>query len=167
MSVIAIHSRSERTVDTWQTPEGFLVRTRAVAVDGRIGLDPCTTVDNPCDAIRFYTPHEDGLALSWVGRGLVYCNPPYGRALAPWAIKIATEAGLGAEIVALTPSRTDTKWFSALWCAATAVCFWRGRLRFGGAKDPAPFPSLVWYFGANSARFDAAFGDAGIVKFIR
>jgi hypothetical protein len=93
---------------------------------------------------------------------LVYVNPPYGSALADWAPKIAAEANAGLEIVALVPSRTDTDWFHTLWESARTTLLWKGRLKFLGAKYPAPFPSALFYFGKREEVFIKAFADKGI-----
>jgi phage N-6-adenine-methyltransferase len=148
--------------DDWQTPEHVLMRVRSI---GPIGLDPCTTIDNPVGA-RTYCD-GDGLKLHWGheadGRGLVYCNPPYSQ-IGAWTDKIVTEAVGGAEIVSLVAARPDSKWFYRLvWDSAQAVCFWKGRLRFVGAPSSAPFPSAVVYHGRRQWAFEAAFHDAGRV----
>ena len=143
----------------WETPAELLDRVRRV---GAIAMDPCTTAANPTNATLIVHPPDDGLAVRW-NHGLVYVNPPYGRALKAWASKIAAEANDGAEIIALTPSRTDTAWWHELWCARDCCCFVRGRLTFVGAPHPAPFPSCAWYFGTQRQRFVRAFGDLGII----
>jgi hypothetical protein len=48
----------------------------------------------------------------------------------------------GAIIVALVPARTDTRWWHE-HVAQHEVEFLPGRLRFGGAKHSAPFPSAI------------------------
>ncbi len=80
----------------------------------------------------------DGLAESWAGRR-VYCNPPYGRGVDRWLRK-AKEAEVA---VYLLPARTDTDWWHRYATKADEIRFLRGRLRFGGAEHPAPFPSVV------------------------
>ena len=84
----------------------------------------------------------DGLSRPWTGRR-IYCNPPYGRGVADWISK-----GLEADVaVFLLPARTDTRWFHDLVLPnATEIRFLRGRLKFGGAKNSAPFPSMVIVF---------------------
>lgn len=74
-------------------------------------------------------------------------NPPYGRKIGLW-IKKAYEASLkGAIVVCLLPSRTDTAWWHDYVIAhASMVKFVRGRLKFGGSKTSAPFPSAVVVF---------------------
>lgn len=50
--------------------------------------------------------------------------------------------------VFLVPARTDTKWFHELVLPqAKEIRFIKGRFRFGDAKHPAPFPSMVVVFG--------------------
>lgn len=145
----------------WETPANVLEAVRRIAP---IGLDPCTTADNPVGAKKFYTPEHNGLELSWQGFGLCWVNPPYGRQIGPWAEKIATSAAWGVEIVALVPSRTDTKWFHRLMYACDTVLFWKGRLTFDGAPAPAPFPSVVCYLGHRPLRFFRAFDSFGLLN---
>lgn len=40
-------------------------------------------------------------------------------------------------------------------------CFLRGRLRFSGSEQGAPFPSMTVYLGADVARFARAFERLG------
>ena len=49
-------------------------------------------------------------------------------------------------VVCLLPARTDTKWFHR-YCAKGEIWFIEGRLKFGGAKNSAPFPSMIVFFG--------------------
>ena len=49
----------------------------------------------------------------------------------------------------LLPARTDTKWFHD-WCLPYGkIEFLRGRLKFGGCDNPAPFPSMIVIFEAD------------------
>ena len=43
----------------------------------------------------------------------------------------------------LLQARTDTKWFHEYIYGKAEIRFVKGRLKFGGAKDAAPFPSMV------------------------
>jgi site-specific DNA-methyltransferase (adenine-specific) len=70
-------------------------------------------------------------------------NPPYGRVIGKWVEKAYNSAQDGATVVALLPARTDTKWFHDYIYGKAEIRFIRGRLRFGGCKNPAPFPSML------------------------
>lgn len=156
----ALHS-SER--HDWETPDEVLELVRKV---GRIGLDPCTTEANPCDAETWFFPgQEDGLKADWCryvmfdGTEVVYVNPPYGRGIRRWIQKCCDESKRGAEIVALVPSRTDTAWFRNAWDHSSSACFWQSRIVFRGAEAGAPFPSAVFYWGPKPYLFAHVFSE--------
>jgi phage N-6-adenine-methyltransferase len=132
--------------DQWNTPAHIVDVVREV-FGGRISLDPCTSVDNPTDALDFYT--DGGLEKQWWGD--VYVNPPYGRQIGKWVRKAAGsyDAGLCSRVICLLPARTDTVWFRVVNCYP--VLFIRGRLKFGGAKSGAPFPSALIFMGFNES----------------
>jgi len=144
----------------WQTPDSILSLVRAVSP---IGLDPATTRENPAGAATwFYPPAFDGLIQAWAGHGLAYVNPPYGRALPRWIEKCKTESlSPGARIIALVPSRTDTRWWHEGALSARSVCFVRGRIKFVGAPSAAPFPSAFLYWGDGHERFREVFSTIG------
>ena len=61
-------------------------------------------------------------------------------------MKKAYESSLnGATVVCLVPSRTDTAWWHD-YAVKGQIEFIRGRLKFGGNKNSAPFPSAVVIF---------------------
>lgn len=126
---------------------------------GRIDLDPCADAPRSVPAQRHFTRKEDGLARPWAGR--VYMNPPYGEGIGAWVEKLvaAHAAGEVPEAIALVPTRTETKWFQRF--RDYAICFPRGRLRFGGGTAEAPFPSAAVYLGRDRAAFVRAFSDLG------
>ena len=146
----------------WNTPANFLAVVRRFAA---IGLDPCSNAASLVGATTAWTEEDDGLPRSWADKGLVYCNPPYGREILPWAQKMQIDGARGAEIIALLPARTDARWWQNHITNADAVCFWRGRLRFLGAESSAPFPSAVAYWGDRRIRFAKVFGDYGWIVF--
>jgi hypothetical protein len=45
--------------------------------------------------------------------------------------------------VCLVPARTDTSWWHDYCINAHEIRYIRGRLKFGGQKNSAPFPSAV------------------------
>jgi len=121
----------------WTTPEALYA---ALDAEFHFTLDPC-----PIDDSERIMEH-DGLARPWSGER-VFCNPPYGNGMARWLAK-AREAECA---VFLLPSRTDTAWWHDYALKADEIRFLRGRLRFGGAKMNAPFPSVVIVFAAARA----------------
>ena len=59
----------------------------------------------------------------------------------------------GAVVVCLLPARTDTQWWHSYVIAhAAEVRFIKGRLKFGGSKNSAPFPSAVVVFRPANGR---------------
>ena len=76
----------------------------------------------------------------------MFCNPPYGRAIADWVRKGYEESQKpGTTVVMLIPSRTDTAYFHDwIFGKASEVRFLRGRLKFtdedGNGEDAAPAP---------------------------
>lgn len=96
--------------------------------------------DDPCPL----NSQEDGLERPW--GSLTYVNPPYGRAITAWIKKAYDESRDGKLVVCLLPSRTDTAWFHEYVMKATEIRFLRGRLKFGEAKNSAPFPSMIVIF---------------------
>ena len=83
------------------------------------------------------------------GGQTVWLNPPYGRTIGQWVRKAYEESRQGATVVCLLPARTDTAWFHE-YCLQGEIVFIRGRLRFGGAKWNAPFPSMIVIFKENN-----------------
>jgi len=88
------------------------------------------------------------MASNRIGGGrTVFCNPPYGRELGKWVRKAYEEAHKpNTKVLLLVPARTDTAWFQDYCLSApeqVKIYFLRGRLKFGGAKNNAPFPSML------------------------
>ena len=108
-------------------------------------LDPCATKENAkCD--KFFTIEDDGLKQDW-SKDTVFMNPPYGREIKDWVKKAYEESLKGATVVCLIPSRTDTKyWHDYIFPYSCEITFLKGRLKFGGSKNPAPFPSAIIVF---------------------
>jgi site-specific DNA-methyltransferase (adenine-specific) len=86
-----------------------------------------------------------GLLKEWGKRN--YINPPYGREITKWIERAYTESLRGNLCVMLLPSRTDTRWWHDFIMKAQEIRFIKGRLKFGGSVNSAPFPSCVVVFG--------------------
>ena len=136
----AVHYSS--ATDEWSTPTDFYAKLDA---EFHFTLDPCSTDDN-AKCAKHYTKEQDGLSQDW-GAERVFCNPPYGRTMPLWIAKCSEHGARGGIAVMLIPARTDTKAFHEYIYNKAEIRFIRGRLKFGGAKNSAPFPSMVVIFG--------------------
>ncbi len=147
--------------DEWSTPQSHFAKWNEEF--GPFDLDPCATAEN-AKAPKYYTREQEGLLQPWFGK--VWINPPYGRGIGRWVAAAAEQTlrlGLfkaleGLElsaipfhlpdlVVMLLPARTDTRWWHDYVIPyASEIRFIRGRLKFGGAKNSAPFPSALVIF---------------------
>lgn len=130
------------TTDLWNTPQAFFDELNA---EFHFTLDPCANDDNhKCD--KYYTEQQDGLLQDWGGQ-IVFCNPPYGRAIGAWVKKCYEESRKpDTLVVMLIPARTDTSYFHDYIYHKAELRFIRGRLHFNEAPQGAPFPSMVVIF---------------------
>lgn len=123
----------------WETPQKIFDQLH---LEFGFTLDVCALPEN-AKCPRYFTPEMDGMQQTW--DGIFWMNPPYGREMPRWIKKAYLSAQEGATGVCLIPSRTDT----AAWheyCMKGEIRFIRGRLKFGGHKYNAPFPSAVVIF---------------------
>jgi hypothetical protein len=130
MSTLQVMFKSQ-SVD-WPTPQAVYDELDR---EFKFTFDPC-----PLQATG---DQLSELSTSWKGQR-VFCNPPYGPQITDF-LKRWGEADLA---VFLIPARTDTKWFHNICLPhAKEIRFVKGRLKFGGAKYNAPFPSMIVVFG--------------------
>lgn len=143
--------------DEWSTPQDFY---RELHSEFHFVVDAAATPDNT-KCVHFYSLLSDALGRPWTGEfgtgGPVphWCNPPYSKCR-EFVAKAAEERKRGVLTVMLVPSRTDTRWFhDHLWQhdgnyigprPGIELRFVKGRLKFGGAPNGAPFPSMVVVF---------------------
>lgn len=124
----------------------------------KFDLDVCATKEN-AKCKRFFTKEQDGLEQKW--EGTCWMNPPYGREIGAWVRKAYESSLEGATVVCLLPARTDTAWWHD-WAMKGKITFLRGRLKFGGSKDNAPFPSAVVVFKPTQSSQKEELINAGI-----
>lgn len=137
MSLSKIHYSKKQ--DDWGTPQSLVDRCEE-AIKHAFILDAAATKKN-AKAENYYTSREDGRKQPW--KTWTWCNPPYNLA-DDFVDKALFEHALcNVSSVLLLAARTDTKRFHRLVAANVAIIFLRGRLKFSGAKDPAPFPSML------------------------
>ena len=129
--------------DNWSTPQDFFDKLND---EFHFTLDVCADETNhKCE--HYYTKEIDGLSRPWIGT--IWCNPPYGRKIGEWVRRAYISAQIGSPtVVMLLPARTDTRWFHDYIYnkSNTEIRFIKGRLKFGGCKNSAPFPSMVVIF---------------------
>jgi phage N-6-adenine-methyltransferase len=149
----------------YQTPENILECVRAYFA-GPIPLDPATAANNPTQAIRYYTPNDDGLLWDWLPFG-VFVNPPYGSEMRNWLGKIAHEAKSGTEILALLPvNRFEQGYLHDVLAFTNAICWIRKRVSFirpstGEKAKGNPYASMLLGLNCNRGRFSLAFSSLG------
>ena len=122
--------------DQWATPQDFFDQ-----LDAEFGFttDVCALPENAKCAV-YFSPEQDGLSQSW--SGVCWMHPPYGREIWKWMKKAYESAWAGATVVCLVPARTDTRWWHE-YAMRGEIRYVRGRLKFGSAKNNAPFPCAV------------------------
>lgn len=130
------------TTDQWATPQKFFDELNK---EFDFDLDPCATKENT-KCRKFFTEKDNGLMQDWSGHR-VFCNPPYGRAIAAWVKKCYEESQKpDTLVVMLIPARTDTSYFHDYIYHKAEIRFIRGRLHFNESPQGAPFPSMVVVF---------------------
>jgi site-specific DNA-methyltransferase (adenine-specific) len=110
--------------DDWSTPPEIFDPLNA---EFHFDLDAAASHEN-AKCLRFLS---NALAMAdWPGSA-IWCNPPYGRMLAPFITKCAAEADKGKIVVALIPMRIRAAWWhEAIIGRAAEVRCVRKRIRF-------------------------------------
>jgi len=140
-SALKVHFSSRN--NNWATPQDLFDKLNE---EFHFDLDVCATSEN-AKCKKYYSPAEDGLKQEW--KGVCWMNPPYGREIGKWMKKAYESALADATVVCLVPARTDTSWWFD-YCAKGEIRFVKGRLKFGGSKNAAPFPSAIIVFSPDS-----------------
>lgn len=132
---------------TWTTPPDFfeeLNKEFNFTLDAA-ALESSAVVPNYLGPDHELASQRDALTCNWreaSGGGWIFLNPPYGRSIKDFMSKADAEVKAGAKVIALVPARTDTNW----WHNSVIhyeIRFIKGRLKFGGSKNSAPFPSAL------------------------
>lgn len=162
--------------DLWQTPPP--ARAIVLRILGSQFMDPVPDKDRGQQWAPFNGPHllpeTIGLTLTWPRTSTAdylpaFLNPPYSE-LDRWCGRAVVHAQ-HAPVLALLPSRTDTKWFDVHAGSALRIWFPRKRIRFlrpdGGVGTSPPFGSAWILWGRRPRdhetfrRFDVAVRDLG------
>lgn len=134
--------------DLWETPQELF---NELNKEFKFELDVCAVPEN-AKCKDYFTPEQDGLMQKW--KGICWMNPPYGRNIGNWVKKAYESSRGGVTTVCLLPSRTDTKWWHD-YCMKGEIRFIKGRLKFGGSKNAAPFPSAIVIFRGRKAQSES------------
>jgi phage N-6-adenine-methyltransferase len=121
----------------WETPQYYFDE---VNKEFNFTLDVCADKNN-AKVNNYYSLDVDGLKQKW--NGSCWMNPPYGRKIGLWVRKAYESCAEGTLVVGLLPARTDTRWFHDFIYGKAEIRFIKGRLKFGGSKINAPFPSML------------------------
>jgi phage N-6-adenine-methyltransferase len=122
--------------DEWATPQDLFDALNRIFY---FTSDVCATREN-AKCKKFYTKLDNALVRRWIDC-MRFCNPPYSE-ISKWVDHaLAQEQG---DTIMLLPSRTDTKWYHKLLSSPQAKIYpIKGRLKFGGSTNSAPFPSCI------------------------
>lgn len=110
--------------DHWSTPHEIYDHYKMLGY-----VDPCPLYSKDFDFEHIDKP--------------LFINPPYSNisTWVEWAI--SNHVLSGKHVILLIPSRTDTRYFHKLLEYGCDLEFIKGRLKFGEAKNGAPFPSVL------------------------
>lgn len=147
---------------TWTTPIELFNKLNN---EFHFTLDVCAThFSYKCP--KYFTPEENGLIQDW-SNDICWMNPPYGKEISLWLKKAYEESLKGAIVVALIPSRTDTKYWNDYCMNAAEIRFIQGRLKFGDSDNSAPFPSAIIVFDNRTDQLRVSTYDRGYIKVIK
>jgi len=155
-----------RQRDDWETPADLFA-----ALDAEFAfLTDAAATAATAKCRRYFGPDSpwvaDALSVAW-HPGRYFLNPPYSQTAA-FIAKAAEAAASGSLVVCLVAARTDTRWWHAhvydqtrwTWRPGVSVRLRKGRVRFVGATNSAPFPSAVIIFAPRTGT-EAPDGSSG------
>jgi site-specific DNA-methyltransferase (adenine-specific) len=153
--VLGVHFSTNK--DDWQTPP---------EVFDALHAHYCFDIDAAASTATTRLPRWygeggeriDALAEPWDPSLRYWCNPPYSRKgqQVKFVERAFEHAKSGGTSVLLLPARTDTKLFHLfIWNRQAqrprpyvrSLDFVEGRIKFVGAANGAPFPSMIVTFG--------------------
>jgi site-specific DNA-methyltransferase (adenine-specific) len=142
-----------RQSDEWETPQALF---DLLDKEFHFTLDAAATKDNSKCGPRYADKIGGSLTINWAQHsqgGAIWLNPPYSK-IKDFIKKAYEESLKGSTVVCLIPSRTDTRYWHDYVMKAAEIRFIKGRLKFGGATNGAPFPSCIVVFDNCYSRED-------------
>jgi len=156
--------------DNWFTPPHILGAVSFAL--GGIELDPCCHPGAPSHKMteRTYclSDGDDGLQMPWDARS-IFVNPPYSD-VGPWLERCRIANNEGAGVIALVPTRPETKaWRKSVFEAehGAFIVQQTGRIKFVGSDGKAHGSAMVttcfiaWCEGI-ALELQTGLADAGI-----
>lgn len=146
-----VEHRSKKTGgrDNWGTPAPLVKALEGIF--GKFTIDLAASKRNAV-CRKFIDKKKDFFKYVFSKeKGVGFLNPPYSEAK-KFIARAAAVSHSKFKVVVLIASRTDTDMFhqSVRDYKCKSVVFIAGRIRFKGAKDSAPFPSVLFVFGGES-----------------
>lgn len=138
----SVKNNSKGASDDWETPDDLF---NILNNEFRFTLDACAGPNNH-KVDDYYSLNYNGLDQEWKDH-IVWINPPYSN-VKDWVSKAVDQYDkYGITVVMLLPSRTGNKeWHELISVYASQIRFLRGRLKFKGANNSAPFDSAIIVF---------------------
>ncbi len=134
-----------RKSDEWETPQDLFDQ---LDKEFHFTFDAAATKENTKCGGSYGDMIGGSLSLDWKYHsqgGAIWLNPPYSK-IGPFIKKAYEESLNGATVVCLIPARTDTRYWHDYVMRSREVRLIKGRLKFGGSKNSAPFPSAIVVF---------------------
>jgi len=142
-----IHSSNDMA---WRTPKALFEHLHN---EFGFTLDAAANKENALVPNYLGKDHKDpklhnSLTCHW--KGVVFCNPPYGRQVGQWIKQAYEQSQQGATVVVLVMACTDTAWWHDYAWKADEIRLLRGRVRFtrsnGQKAAAAPKGSALLVF---------------------
>lgn len=133
------------TKEDWATPQDFFDKLNE---EFHFDLDPCADAEN-AKCKEYFTKEENGLLKDWgggVASSAIHHTAEHQRANGSGSV---TKKRRSPERLSLHLFRRELTqgFFHDYIYHKAEIRFIKGRLKFGGCKDAAPFPSMVVIFG--------------------
>ena len=146
----------------WATPWSLF---KQIDEEFHFTLDVCADERNTKVPNNYFDEEKDGLRQVWSDE-TCWMNPPYGREITDWVKKAYLQShNNNTRVICLLPARTDTRWFHNYCWKSDSILFMRGRIKFDGHKNSAPFPSCVVTFGCRISE-DSSLQSLGKVVYL-
>lgn len=132
------------TKEDWATPQDFFDKLNE---EFHFDLDPCADAEN-AKCKEYFTKEENGLLKDWggVASSAIHHTAEKQRANGSGSVTKKRRSPERLSLHLFRRALTQGFFHDYIYHKAE-IRFIKGRLKFGGCKDAAPFPSMVVIFG--------------------